>query len=178
MCWFSFSLHTHHEMPLNPTNWSFKCDYWVWSYYLGPNAFHLTRLTKVKDGGEGMGFSMNAFTCYPYGCLDICPGRFPSFEWPKTGKASPHDGWIIDRLPVCHSDEPCRVPVSVKHHLITGCVFIIIIVVIIIIIISLHPSLKAETMGSLKRLLLNWSSVAFAASVGPTVVLLSSLQCG
>ncbi len=49
-----------------------------------------------------------------------------------------------------NSDEPCGALVSVKHHLITGCVFIIIIIIIVIIIISLHPSLKSETMGPLK----------------------------
>lgn len=84
-------------------------------------------------------------------------------------RVSESQRWMDYRLTVrvqLNSDDPCCALVSVKHHLITGCVFIIIIiiVVIIIIIISLHPSLKSETMGSPKRLLLNWSSLAFAAS--------------
>lgn len=59
--------------------------------------------------------------------------------------------WMDYRSPArvqLNSDEPCCALVSVKHHLITGCVFIIIIVVVIIIIISLLPSLKSETMAS------------------------------
>lgn len=59
-------------------------------------------------------------------------------------------GWMDYRSFVCVQltpDEPRCALVSIKHHLITGCVFIIIIVIIIIIINRL-PSLKSETMDS------------------------------
>ncbi len=95
-----------------------------------------------------------------------------SFLPMHAGKVTPDrvsepQRWVDYRLAArvqLNSDEPCGALVSVKHHLITGCVFIIIIIITITIIIGLHPSLKSETMGSPKRLLLSWSSLAFAAS--------------
>lgn len=108
-------------------------------------------------------------------CPDIRPGRFPSSFPVHAGivtlnRVSESRRWMDYRSAArvrLNSDEPCCALVSVKHHLITGCVFIIIVVVIIIIIISLHPSLKSETMGSPKRLLLNWSSLALQPQPGP-----------
>lgn len=110
---------------------------------------------------------------YPCACLAICPRCVPASLPVHAGIAALHRinnsrKWTDYRSAACvqlNSDEPCCALVSVKHHLITGCVFIIIIiVVIIIIIISLLPSLKSETMGTPKRLLLSWSSLASAAS--------------
>lgn len=76
-------------------------------------------------------------------CL-ACAGRVTRNTTSSSGE------WMDYRSPACvqrKSDEPCCALVSIKHHLITGCVFIIIIFIIII-IISLLPSLKSETMGS------------------------------
>lgn len=132
------------------------------------------RNVSLDDNTKGQGWRLrngNAFTC-SIPVSHICPGCFPSSLPVHAGivtlnRVGKSQRWVDYRLAVrvrLNSDEPCCALVSVKHHLITGCVFIIIIIVIII--ISLLPSLKSETMGSLKRLLLNWSSLASAASAG------------
>lgn len=105
-------------------------------------------------------------------CIPVLAWCFPAFFSSASWNSDPNRinesrRWTDYRSAArvqLNSDEPCCALVSVKHHLITGCVFIIIINIIIIIIISLLPSLKSETMGTPKRLLLNWSSLAFAAS--------------
>lgn len=131
--------------------------------------FH--KVCRVWRWTKKMGCSVN-FHFYVY--LELLQGLSLPFlvlpwctltQWPRN-MANPSPRWTDNRSAArvrLNSDEPRCALMSVKHHLITGCVFIIIVVVIIIIIIGLHPSLKSETMGSPKRLLLNGSSPASAA---------------